>query len=487
MQSNARRSHHRRAALSLALVAIMLAMLVPMTAEPAEAAGESWLDGWGYRAAAPINAASGASTGYQVLFHLYAGSGTNIAGTYQGIPATTIYTNGHAKAGWGDLRFTAADGKTLLPYWIESSSAAEATVWVKLSADISTAGTTVYCYYGNSAASSQSNGANVFPFFDDFDGTALDSSKWAPVVGTPSLAAGVLSLGPSETDIKSVGAVLGNDQRLCVSWKSSTNTMTSWSPRFVFSQATDRYVYYTYADGNQKLCTYGGQQGGSYFDSFSPATWYRHQLWYEGSAIQVVRADNGITHSFSHPSLAMPCQIQLGGGGGNPATVEVRWAFVRDCLPVEPSHGTPSAEAFGQLVFTSQPSVANIVKTVDGRTITASTVAENYSSIVWNMGDGTTYEGSTQVRHVYQDNGTYTVTVTASDWLGQNATTSTAVQIGAVDNATVGLLEQYGAFVIADLGIGLVIAFALGVRRPVVLIAGIALIVIAGLLHLGVL
>jgi hypothetical protein len=41
---------------------------------------------------------------------------------------------------------------------------------------------TIYLYYGNPSATSQSNGAAVFDFFDDFD--TLDTNKWYVVSGT---------------------------------------------------------------------------------------------------------------------------------------------------------------------------------------------------------------------------------------------------------------------------------------------------------------
>jgi hypothetical protein len=146
-----------------------------------------------------------------------------------------------------------------------------------------------------------------------------------------------------------------------------------------------------------------------------------------------------------------------------------------------------TAEAQGTVLgfdFTSQPSVANIVTTIDGRTVTASVVADNYTSIVWDMGDGTTYEGSTQVRHVYAANGTYAIRVTVSNWQGQNTTTSTAVQIG--DTIPVMSINGAGMAVIAAAG-SFFLALGAIARRPVMLIIGIALLVVAALLALGVL
>lgn len=77
-----------------------------------------------------------------------------------------------------DIRFETTDGYGL-PYWIESIASNTATVWVKLK-NLVTAPTTVniYMYYGNPYVSSVSNGTNTFEFFDDFNSSALDTSKW---------------------------------------------------------------------------------------------------------------------------------------------------------------------------------------------------------------------------------------------------------------------------------------------------------------------
>lgn len=85
------------------------------------------------------------------------------------------------KADFSDLRFTAADGTTLLDYWIESVSGATpnqlATVWIEFDS-IGTASTTFYMYYGNAAAATVSSGPNTFPFFDDFNDNLIDGAKW---------------------------------------------------------------------------------------------------------------------------------------------------------------------------------------------------------------------------------------------------------------------------------------------------------------------
>jgi hypothetical protein len=68
----------------------------------------------------------------------------------------------HALSNGHDLRVTSEDGKTLIPFWIESwdPSARTASIWVKVPS-IPVTGTTIYLYYGNPAATTPAAPAPV--------------------------------------------------------------------------------------------------------------------------------------------------------------------------------------------------------------------------------------------------------------------------------------------------------------------------------------
>jgi hypothetical protein len=51
---------------------------------------------------------------------------------------------------------------------------------------------TIYVYYGNPNATSASNGDATFDFFDDFEGTSLDTSKWVAYANSYSVSNSVL-------------------------------------------------------------------------------------------------------------------------------------------------------------------------------------------------------------------------------------------------------------------------------------------------------
>lgn len=86
-----------------------------------------------------------------------------------------------------DARFTAVnDDATVssLAYWIESGCNSPSTKFHVKVPKIAAGGKTVSFFYGNPLASAKSNGADTFMFFDDFDGTTLDTTKWTVVNGT---------------------------------------------------------------------------------------------------------------------------------------------------------------------------------------------------------------------------------------------------------------------------------------------------------------
>jgi hypothetical protein len=84
-----------------------------------------------------------------------------------------------AKSDGSDVRITAADGVTLLPFWIESwnSVAQTGSIWVRMPS-VPNGTSTLYLYYGNPGATSASDGSATFEFFDDFSGTTVNNTGY---------------------------------------------------------------------------------------------------------------------------------------------------------------------------------------------------------------------------------------------------------------------------------------------------------------------
>src|SRR6185295_4336231 len=93
------------------------------------------------------------------------------ATSYTDIPVKIDVTYDSAmQADFDDLRFTDSTGTSTVAYWRETSSAsATSTVWVKVASLPASGSATFYMYFGNAGASSADDGANTFPFLDDFE------------------------------------------------------------------------------------------------------------------------------------------------------------------------------------------------------------------------------------------------------------------------------------------------------------------------------
>jgi hypothetical protein len=130
----------------------------------------------------------------------------------------------NVRTDFGDVRFTSSDGTTLLDYWMESETDNDnAVFWVEVSDNLSAGNVTIYIYYGNATATTTSNGANTFLFFDDFSG---DLSKWTVESGTWSIVSGELQhTGAGADRTIHANATLPNDY--AVHWKAKF-TSTAW-------------------------------------------------------------------------------------------------------------------------------------------------------------------------------------------------------------------------------------------------------------------
>jgi len=154
----------------------------------------AWLSGWSYRRKITISGSSGAGTNYQVL--LKVGESSGATGCHFHLDGKSANFPSGKNQG-GDLRFTDADEQTLFPFWIEkvegTSPNRVAYVWVKVLTDLSTS-QSIYCYFGNPSATNASDGNATFYFFDDFDGTSLDSTKWVAYANDYSISNSILRI-----------------------------------------------------------------------------------------------------------------------------------------------------------------------------------------------------------------------------------------------------------------------------------------------------
>ncbi len=141
---------------------------------------------------------------YRKQFNITENSGSNLT-DFQinlSINTTELVEDGKLNTNCSDLRFI--DNETNeLNYWLENATncnSSSTIVWVEtnLTADINN---TLYMYYGNTNALEVTNGSNVFLFFDDFEGSSLDASKWSSS-GTVTVSDSIVTVDRTGSDSK---------------------------------------------------------------------------------------------------------------------------------------------------------------------------------------------------------------------------------------------------------------------------------------------
>ncbi|MCK4567439.1 MAG: DUF2341 domain-containing protein, partial [Candidatus Thorarchaeota archaeon] len=170
--------------------------LIPESVDNSITSEAGWLSGWEYRKSHNISGSIGAGTNYQVQIIVHYNTGID--------SGQDVYCSGQCRTDFGDIRFTSSDGITELDYWLESTEASiNATFWVEVDDNLDT-NQTIFVYFGNAIAEIISNGANTFPFFDDFEGSSLDLAKWSIEIpdGTATISDSVLTLAGNDGDFR---------------------------------------------------------------------------------------------------------------------------------------------------------------------------------------------------------------------------------------------------------------------------------------------
>jgi hypothetical protein len=122
-----------------------------------------------------IGSSDGALDHYQVMLIVHSGAGVD--------DGRDVYLNGHSLSWPDDIRFTGINDN-VLNYWIESSDANSATVWVNVdSIPAFPDTTTIKLYYGKANDPGASSGDSTFLLFDDFSGSNFNMGEWTKMLG----------------------------------------------------------------------------------------------------------------------------------------------------------------------------------------------------------------------------------------------------------------------------------------------------------------
>lgn len=146
-----------------------------------------WNSSFSYKREINLSNTAGNQTNYQVKLS---------------INTTLLYEAGKLNLTCKDIRFTNSSDDAI-DFWIENcttnNNSTNSTFWVEVPTLTNATNTTIYMYYGNNDVSSESNGINTFPFFDDFEGSGINTSKWEGDTGYTSVANSVMTFSRTGT------------------------------------------------------------------------------------------------------------------------------------------------------------------------------------------------------------------------------------------------------------------------------------------------
>ena len=413
----------------LLLLPVLLLLVLPSV--------HAWAyGGWQYRVPITVNNSnSTALTDFQVKIT---------------VDTASLIAAGKMNADCSDMRF-ADSSDNPLPYWIESGcNTASTVVWVKVPSIPANGSTTIYMYYGNPAAASESNGFAVFDFFDDFD---KDTTSQYTCYGTCTWnSAGYVTV--QATYEYSAGAYWGIMKR-DIGRNADIVLRASVRPHGLSTvQNSDVLVLIRESDSSGSAPQYG--HGAALRNGYAGEVWLVDQwvAWVEsaqyqwsdnawavlevrGGATTKAQACGGDSCTSVHTVSQRTCNDIAVTIRGQNTAVDVDWIAVRKYAPSDPTATFGAEEALSGLAITltHSPTAQSDLALDPENNVTSITV--DYNAVItktnmtvtyWRAYDGDTNatiaEGNADVNYI-----TFSRTYTA---VGNY---NTCVYVRAVDDA----------------------------------------------------
>ena len=358
-----------------------------------ETMAAGWLPGWLYRK--PIVLTGGAS-GAQTAFQL---------------AIATSHVTGKMLSDFDDIRFTQADGTTLIDAWLEDKvDDTSADTWVEFpTTPANTVEQTYYMYYGKGDAADYWDGGATFEFFDDFEDG--DVSDWAVQTGSGAITPdSVIKYAGSYSGKYTHDAGIGEkgvektvSLAACVleyNVRPNTNTGDVYPPTLWDGvQANYKGTYFYFANNGQ-IRYY--DTGFHNVQAYSAATWYKIKLVLKtltsydiyiddmDTPVLINVATRGIPTAFT--------KIWIGGYSAN-GIINVDNIFIRKYAANPPTYEFGAEEEPNTIPIASSVSIDSGAASItlnEGTTksvVCTATVLEilipwkrNYTSLVWELG-----------------------------------------------------------------------------------------------------
>ncbi|HMK45948.1 MAG TPA: DUF2341 domain-containing protein [Methanocella sp.] len=239
------------------LAALLLVLLPVASASTLGGSATDYLSEYTHtKSHAIIGSPDGDLSDYNVRFIVHRGSGTD--------NDMNVYLNGYSLRWPDDIRFT-DDSNDSLSFWVESSDADTASIWVKVhEIPAYPAVATIKIFYGSASAVSASDGEGTWEFFDDF--SSLDDSRWSTIHGSPSVSDGVITcqaIGSGDkarTSVETADDVSFDGSRVLAKVKTAHWNSTDYTEIFAAADADDRGLEADFSNSSE------GSRGRAYIN-----------------------------------------------------------------------------------------------------------------------------------------------------------------------------------------------------------------------------
>ncbi|MEM5772117.1 MAG: DUF2341 domain-containing protein, partial [Candidatus Aenigmatarchaeota archaeon] len=303
----------------------------------------AWWDGnWLYRQEVSINNTQNSNnlTDFQVAVNL----------TY----------NSKMQPDFSDIRFTwynSSDGSEIqIPYWIEDKVNSQwAYIWIKVPFISANSYEKIYVYYGNLSYVNfdgiysginpklttpyglYDTGAFVFSFYENFNGTSLNTSKWTTIGsgGTLTINNSLNITGSCCIELRSLN-IFNSSILEGYGFATKQSQTYAWADFFGWRSSTSSSTNSWFTLYNNNYYSYGRQSSGSYYTSSTnifAGTYQIFGILNDGSiaSYYINYTRQPTTYNMYSPTN----NITIRNGGSD--TVFLHWVRVRKYSLVEPS------------------------------------------------------------------------------------------------------------------------------------------------------
>jgi hypothetical protein len=247
-----------------------------------------------------------------------------------------------ARPDYEDIRFTDLDGITLLNYWRER----DGWFWVRVPNIPARSIRIIYLYYGNPNATSLSNGDLVFEFFDDFEGTTLNRSKWIVQHGSPSVSNGILNVTPRAVIRSNIS--FSPPVRIVGYWNIGVTSTIYWLGVGFFQNplGSDVRISDTTGSNAYSFNTFNGvSETRTSLPSSDAEVWKRRIIiWESNRAVFIYDNTVRASHTTNIPSGPLHVGFKNHNDGNSGKSILVDYIFVTKYTSPEPTISFGSEE-----------------------------------------------------------------------------------------------------------------------------------------------